>query len=226
MLADARGNPGGTVIDTPAQAITAQLPHQIGVRRPRHGHPRPGGPRHHRRRSAGLRARSYRARGAAGHDLDQRVHLAPGPVGQPGGERELRVDSAAHHPRGHALARRPTRAGQDPAGVRGHCLRGNGRSHAVGRLLTGSAPDPACAGCDEQQRSRGCRRLSGHQALVAQRIEHLTTDQKVGGSSPSERAALSAGQGAGSSEPGSSSSSSGRILAASVIPAASLRRAA
>ena len=26
------------------------------------------------------------------------------------------------------------------------------------------------------------------QALVAQRIEHLTTDQKVGGSSPSERA--------------------------------------
>ena len=34
----------------------------------------------------------------------------------------------------------------------------------------------------------GCRRLSGHPALVAQRIEHLTTDQKVGGSSPSERA--------------------------------------
>ena len=33
-----------------------------------------------------------------------------------------------------------------------------------------------------------CRRLSGHPALVAQRIEHLTTDQKVGGSSPSERA--------------------------------------
>ena len=27
-------------------------------------------------------------------------------------------------------------------------------------------------------------------ALVAQRIEHLTTDQKVGGSSPSERAQL------------------------------------
>ena len=27
-------------------------------------------------------------------------------------------------------------------------------------------------------------------ALVAQRIEHLTTDQKVGGSSPSERARL------------------------------------
>jgi hypothetical protein len=27
-------------------------------------------------------------------------------------------------------------------------------------------------------------------ALVAQRIEHLTTDQKVGGSSPSERASV------------------------------------
>src|SRR5712664_3898538 len=36
-----------------------------------------------------------------------------------------------------------------------------------------------------------CRAL----ALVAQRIEHLTTDQKVGGSSPSERATISAGQG-------------------------------
>ena len=46
----------------------------------------------------------------------------------------------------------------------------------------------AWAGRDEQQRSPGCRRLTGHQALVAQRIEHLTTDQKVGGSSPSERA--------------------------------------
>src|SRR5258708_18836283 len=32
-------------------------------------------------------------------------------------------------------------------------------------------------------------------ALVAQRIEHLTTDQKVGGSSPSERATTAAGQG-------------------------------
>ena len=41
---------------------------------------------------------------------------------------------------------------------------------------------------DEQQRSPGCRKLAGHPALVAQRIEHLTTDQKVGGSSPSERA--------------------------------------
>jgi hypothetical protein len=30
--------------------------------------------------------------------------------------------------------------------------------------------------------------IRGSSALVAQRIEHLTTDQKVGGSSPSERA--------------------------------------
>jgi hypothetical protein len=30
--------------------------------------------------------------------------------------------------------------------------------------------------------------MRGSSALVAQRIEHLTTDQKVGGSSPSERA--------------------------------------
>ena len=36
--------------------------------------------------------------------------------------------------------------------------------------------------------SLACRRLSCAPALVAQRIEHLTTDQKVGGSSPSERA--------------------------------------
>jgi hypothetical protein len=33
-----------------------------------------------------------------------------------------------------------------------------------------------------------CRTLNNASALVAQRIEHLTTDQKVGGSSPSERA--------------------------------------
>ena len=44
--------------------------------------------------------------------------------------------------------------------------------------------DAAC----RNGRFAGCRRLSGHPALVAQRIEHLTTDQKVGGSSPSERA--------------------------------------
>jgi hypothetical protein len=31
------------------------------------------------------------------------------------------------------------------------------------------------------------RRYSGIPAFVAQRIEHLTTDQKVGGSSPSKR---------------------------------------
>jgi len=30
--------------------------------------------------------------------------------------------------------------------------------------------------------------LRSERALVAQRIEHLTTDQKVGGSNPSERA--------------------------------------
>ena len=34
-------------------------------------------------------------------------------------------------------------------------------------------------------------RLLVNPALVAQRIEHLTTDQKVGGSSPSKRALLS-----------------------------------
>jgi hypothetical protein len=32
-------------------------------------------------------------------------------------------------------------------------------------------------------------------AFVAQRIEHLTTDQKVGGSSPSKRTGLIAGKG-------------------------------
>src|ERR1700691_5960260 len=32
--------------------------------------------------------------------------------------------------------------------------------------------------------------MRGSPALVAQRIEHLTTDQKVGGSSPSERASV------------------------------------
>ena len=31
---------------------------------------------------------------------------------------------------------------------------------------------------------------SGFSAFVAQRIEHLTTDQKVGGSSPSKRTLL------------------------------------
>jgi hypothetical protein len=38
-------------------------------------------------------------------------------------------------------------------------------------------------------------RLGEARALVAQRIEHLTTDQKVGGSNPSERANESPGQG-------------------------------
>jgi hypothetical protein len=51
------------------------------------------------------------------------------------------------------------------------------------------------AGPHTPQRYPGCRRLSGHPALVAQRIEHLTTDQKVGGSSPSERAIEATSQG-------------------------------
>ena len=34
-------------------------------------------------------------------------------------------------------------------------------------------------------------RLLVNPALVAQRIEHLTTDQKVGGSSPSKRTLIS-----------------------------------
>src|ERR1700689_516253 len=68
----------------------------------------------------------------------------------------------------------------------------NGRSHAAAGRLNA---DRAWARRDEQQRSPGCRRLSGHLALVAQRIEHLTTDQKVGGSSPSERATRSSRSG-------------------------------
>src|SRR5215472_200748 len=50
-----------------------------------------------------------------------------------------------------------------------------------------AAPMWGDAACRNGSHAR-CRRLSGHPALVAQRIEHLTTDQKVGGSSPSERA--------------------------------------
>src|SRR5215469_9033653 len=50
-----------------------------------------------------------------------------------------------------------------------------------------TAPMWGDAACRNGRHAR-CRRLSGHPALVAQRIEHLTTDQKVGGSSPSERA--------------------------------------
>src|SRR4029078_12717555 len=38
---------------------------------------------------------------------------------------------------------------------------------------------------------RRAKVLRLHPALVAQRIEHLTTDQKVGGSNPSERADVS-----------------------------------
>jgi hypothetical protein len=52
-----------------------------------------------------------------------------------------------------------------------------------GRGLPASQfPSAQCRACAE------CRRLCCAPALVAQRIEHLTTDQKVGGSSPSERA--------------------------------------
>jgi hypothetical protein len=36
--------------------------------------------------------------------------------------------------------------------------------------------------------------VSGFPAFVAQRIEHLTTDQKVGGSSPSKRTEKSRSQ--------------------------------
>ena len=77
------------------------------------------------------------------------------------------------------------------------CLRGVRAQHGAPSSQTAAAPAGAGPAvqhltgtwlADEQQRYPGCRRLSGHPALVAQRIEHLTTDQKVGGSSPSERA--------------------------------------
>ena len=45
----------------------------------------------------------------------------------------------------------------------------------------------AAAGIRPAPRRHGVQYAAGT-ALVAQRIEHLTTDQKVGGSSPSERA--------------------------------------
>ena len=63
-------------------------------------------------------------------------------------------------------------------------------------------------------------------ALVAQRIEHLTTDQKVGGSSPSERATESPGRSAGHSSPFSSSPSSGLISALPMSSAAAASSAA
>src|SRR5215469_16278903 len=66
-----------------------------------------------------------------------------------------------------------------------------GRYSQVGMLYRYHEPSAAPmwgdAACRNGRHAR-CRRLSGHPALVAQRIEHLTTDQKVGGSSPSERA--------------------------------------
>ena len=68
-----------------------------------------------------------------------------------------------------------TRVGRRPA----HAL---GRSRRSRRTAGGGAPgsDPAPRGADPVD--------SPVPALVAQRIEHLTTDQKVGGSNPSERA--------------------------------------
>jgi hypothetical protein len=55
---------------------------------------------------------------------------------------------------------------------------------------------------------------------------HETTDQKVGGSSPSECATVSAGRRPGSESSGSSFSSSGRILAVPASVAAWSRRSA
>ena len=52
-------------------------------------------------------------------------------------------------------------------------------------------------------------------------VRHETTDQKVGGSSPSERATVSAGRRPGHDSSGSFSSSSGLVLA-SLVPVASL----
>src|SRR5215472_6520169 len=61
-------------------------------------------------------------------------------------------------------------------------------------------------------------------ALVAQRIEHLTTDQKVGGSSPSERAHVPAGHDPDSAASPSSVLSSGLVLALPVASAAASSR--
>ena len=54
--------------------------------------------------------------------------------------------------------------------------------HSAERRPAGLGPSGQAAAC--AARAVDCRTP----ALVAQRIEHLTTDQKVGGSSPSERA--------------------------------------
>src|SRR6266700_916670 len=55
------------------------------------------------------------------------------------------------------------------------------------------ALSPLCphAGAASTHREYPDCRILLIRALVAQRIEHLTTDQKVGGSSPSERAQVS-----------------------------------
>ena len=49
-------------------------------------------------------------------------------------------------------------------------------------------PPAGCLGCLRRRVRAGEYTRLPQPALVAQRIEHLTTDQKVGGSSPSERA--------------------------------------
>src|ERR1039457_6711596 len=68
--------------------------------------------------------------------------------------------------------------------------------------------------------------IEARPALVAQRIEHLTTDQKVGGSSPSERATVPAGQRPDFAVPHSPPAHSGRNLAGSALSAALPRRSA
>src|SRR3979409_1336511 len=55
--------------------------------------------------------------------------------------------------------------------------------------IQSAASSDAVPGNRTGGRSVKCQVTSRFLALVAQRIEHLTTDQKVGGSSPSERAA-------------------------------------
>ncbi len=64
-----------------------------------------------------------------------------------------------------------------------------GRLPVAGRRVRVRRGGPAAAGVISPV--GGARLNSTRPALVAQRIEHLTTDQKVGGSNPSERATVS-----------------------------------
>jgi hypothetical protein len=129
---------GGQHVESPAEAIAAQLRHPLGA----------GG--HALRRpdratwSRAVRAAtidgepvyvpgSQRPWRSAGHGLDQPVQLASGPVGEPGDEHQLRVDGARHHSRGQFVALRPGRPDQDPAGVNDRVRRGNGGGHALAR---------------------------------------------------------------------------------------------